>query len=331
MERRPETRFEESNAYHYSDFELLMKIAGDDACMQACLKVITSTCLAHGIGIECESGKATEKFTAFVQRHYILFCEDAVRSMFTCGFVPWRLRKLDNGAFIPETIPLGTFVWSAESNGNKSKSGRKRARNSTEALSYKIRFIESLGMKEEDVEIYTYIKPMGLHAPSSLRSPLSSVVEKFRLICRSLARIEYADEWNTQAKMICSYASSQSTYTMNEGNPIIHDWSVPQNRDGLISDNNLPVEMEQNVYIRQAVTEKVVEDKDAMHAPMVSSFVCHALALPSVLTLRGRCIHCPRIPSWNPCLLCKVPSTCHNYKTPWREVLPISWGYPLKL
>jgi hypothetical protein len=144
------------------------------------MKVVSSTCLAHGIEIKSESGKPAEKFEAFVQRHYTGFCEDAIRCMFTCGFVPWRLRKLDSGAWIPETIPLGTFVWSAERN---TAGPTKRKRHSTEALSYKIRFVQGLGIKEDDVAIYSYVKPMGLYA-ASLQSPLSGIVGQCKLISR---------------------------------------------------------------------------------------------------------------------------------------------------
>jgi hypothetical protein len=289
---RPVERFNASSQYNCSDFEILMKIASEDPTMQACLKVIASTCLAHGIDVECETGQATKKFAAFVQRHYVNFCENAIRCMFTCGFVPWRLRRLESGALIPETIPLGTFVWSAEKNAvaNRSKTAsknimsiienppkRQRKRpHSTEALAYKIRFVESLGIMEDEVEMYTYVQPMGLHH-ASLQSPIGGIVSQYRLIAGCLARVEYADEWNTQAKFVCSYASTNSMYAMNEGNPITNDWCVPQNRDGLISDNNLPTEMEQNVYVRDAVMERVMEMKNTSHDPTVS------LSSPSLL------------------------------------------------
>jgi hypothetical protein len=255
--------------------------------VQACLKVITSTCLAHGIEMTCETGKVTDNFSIFVQRYYKQFCEDAIRCMFTCGFVPWRLRKLDSGAWIPEAIPLGTFVWTVERNAdhNRSESNNlsknmwnvenakrpfKRGRFSTAALSYKIRFIESLGIKEEDVNIYAYVQPMGNHS-SFLQSPLAGIVAQYKLILQCLARSEHADEWNTQAKMVCSYHSQANIYSMNEGAPITNDWSVPQNRNGALSDNNLPTEMEQNVYMRDAITEEVVASKKAVHVPTVST------------------------------------------------------------
>lgn len=40
--------------------------------------------------------------------------------MFTCGFVPWRLRRIDSGDIVPEVLPLGTFTWSVEVNKRNS-------------------------------------------------------------------------------------------------------------------------------------------------------------------------------------------------------------------
>jgi hypothetical protein len=264
-------KFDASSSYHYTDFEILLKISTEDAIMQACLKTIMSTCLSHGIEVEYKTGKATDEYIGFVQRHYVEFCENAIRCMFTCGFVPWRLRKIENGALVPEVIPLGTFAWSVESNRSSGgeRVGNKR-KYSTEALSYRIRFLHSIGVDEKDVHIYNYRQPMGMR-PSDLQSPLSGIVENYRHYFKCLARSEYADEWNTQAKMVCAYTSTNSMYTMNEGNPITNDWSVPQNRDGMFSEKNIPTEMEQNIYVRDAITERVVDSKDVVHNPTVYS------------------------------------------------------------
>jgi hypothetical protein len=168
--------FSDNLSYNYTDFEILLKIVSEDACMQACLKVISSTCMAHGIEIECPTGKATPEYTAFVQRHYVAFCEDAIRCMFTCGFVPWRTRKLANGAVVPETIPLGTFVWSTEANHirNLDTSARKKRKTSSTTLSYDIRFVMGLGYPESNVRIYEYLQPMGnvaTNPPSRVSCP----------------------------------------------------------------------------------------------------------------------------------------------------------------
>jgi hypothetical protein len=234
--------------------------------------VIASTCLANGLELESTSGQATEQFKVFAQRYYVGFCEDALRCMFTCGFVPWRLRKLESGALVPETIPLGTFIWETKAQETThsltSTRRRKKSRHSTEALSYRIEFIKSLGIREEDVEIYSYVRAMSLSS-TTLQTPLSGIVRQYKMIERSLARVEYADEWNSHAKMVCSYSASSNMYNMNEGNPIINDWTVPEHSNFATSDDNMPIDVEQNVYVRDAITEKVISSKHALHVPTV--------------------------------------------------------------
>lgn len=166
---------------------------------------------------------------------------------------------------VPEIIPIGTFIWFAE---HTPKLGP--------GLHYRIKFIESIGVKEDDVKIYSYISPSSdrvwnKEGHSSIQTPLGHIVDDYRYILNGIARREHADEWNTQAKMVCSYSNTQNIYSMSEGNPITNDWSVPQNRGGHGSDLNLPSEMEQNVYVRDSVTEKVVSSKNTMHIPTVYS------------------------------------------------------------
>lgn len=81
------------DVYEYSDFEILMRIATQHPATQNCLKVVCSTCLAHGIQVDGTTTSTTDEFQDFIDTNYIRFCEDAIRCMFVCGFVPWILRK----------------------------------------------------------------------------------------------------------------------------------------------------------------------------------------------------------------------------------------------
>jgi hypothetical protein len=95
--------------------------------IQSCLKIIQSTCLAQGLELRVAGGgTASKKFQDHLDNHYVRFCEQAIRSMFACGFVPWRLRKLSSGDPVPEVIPMGLFMWSTE-----TLSERERSREST--------------------------------------------------------------------------------------------------------------------------------------------------------------------------------------------------------
>jgi hypothetical protein len=54
-----------------------------------------------------------------------------------------------------------------------------------------------------------------------------------------------------------------------QGNPITNDWVAPQNRLGLTTDTNLPAEIEQNAYARDAVLETIVASKRDRHRPTI--------------------------------------------------------------
>lgn len=301
-----------------------------------------------------------------MDRFYINFCEQAIRCMFVCGFVPWRLRRLSTGDPVPEVLPLGMFTWSVETlaeremsssaggargdrgystnsyrsaghnnnnNGQRQtvavgagqhrptqqqqkkkqgdggeedeKSGaKKRSRDEeekekdppaihlrqkralqrqrapvddeyTKILRYRIHFTQNCGIEEADVEIFEYIQPnkdVTLNSPlySTVSSPLAHIIHDYRAMRRAMIQREYADTWNTQAKMVCSYTSDKNQWNISEGNPITGDsWTMPQNRLGLTTDTNLPIEIEQNAYARDAVMETITSSKHERHKPVV--------------------------------------------------------------
>lgn len=80
----------------------------------------------------------------------------------------------------------------------------------TKMLRYGISFTENCNVLEEDVEIYEYLAPTNSITRYSLLygtvpSPLSHILIDYRNIRTALIRQAYADSYNTQAKLICSY------------------------------------------------------------------------------------------------------------------------------
>lgn len=219
--------------------------------------------------------------------------------MYATGFVPWRLRRLATGDPVPEVIPLGLFTWGVETLSCR-EGAHERARNSyegrscahtrqmralkrqrlpkddkeTKLLSYAIQLTENCGVYEEEIEMYEFMAPTNNVMYSSLMyrsisSPMAHLLVDYRNLRHTTIRRGYADAWNTQAKMICSYQSAKNLYGVSEGNPITNDWAVPQNRLGLTTDTNLPTEMEQNAYARDSIMETLVSSKLSQHKPMV--------------------------------------------------------------
>jgi hypothetical protein len=145
----------------------------------------------------------------------------------------------------------------------------------TKVLRYCISFTENCGVSEDDVEMYEYIAPTNSITRLSVLygtvpTPLSHLLIDYRNIRTTQIRQAYADSYNTQAKLICSYNAVKNMYNLSEGNPILNSegWG-PQQRLGLNTDSNLPSEIEANAYTRDAVAENLMSTKPAEHKPLI--------------------------------------------------------------
>lgn len=79
---------------------------------------------------------------------------------------------------------------------------------------YKIEFTENCGILENEVEIYEYMQPSNSITRMSVLygtvpSPLAHLLIDYRNMRQAQIRQSYADAYNTHAKFICSYNSSQ--------------------------------------------------------------------------------------------------------------------------
>lgn len=154
--------------------------------------------------------------------------------------------------------------------------------NSTKLLRYRIDFVENCGIMEEEVEIYEYIQPNNNITRMSVLygtvpSPLAHLLVDYRNIRQAQIRQSFADAYNTQAKFICSYAANKgSKYADDaservqfpENSSLIGAWN-PQQRSGLLNDNNLPQEQESNAFARDFLTQQIVDSKLTDHKPTV--------------------------------------------------------------
>ena len=129
---------------------------------------------------------------------------------------------------------------------------------------------------QAQVEVYEYTQPTNNVTYNSMLyattpSPMAHVIVDYRILRQAQIRQAHADAWNTEAKLICSFHTQKNAYTVNEGNPITNDWTVPQNRLGVMSDINMPTELESNVYARDAVAETCIGAKKSQHKPVIYS------------------------------------------------------------
>ena len=66
-------------------FHLLLELSNQEPTMQACFKIIESTCLARGIDMEIAGRPPSPEFRNFICRYYTPFVENAIRCE-TCMF-----------------------------------------------------------------------------------------------------------------------------------------------------------------------------------------------------------------------------------------------------
>jgi hypothetical protein len=147
----------------------------------------------------------------------------------------------------------------------------------TKMLRYGISFTENCNVLDDEVEIYEFSSPTNSITRFSLLygtvpTPLSHLLIDYRNIRTTQIRQAYADAYNTQAKLICTYNAPKNIYSVSEGTPILNGegWA-PQQRLGMHTDTNLPSEIESNAYTRDAVAETVIGSKSVEHSPVVYS------------------------------------------------------------
>jgi hypothetical protein len=281
-----------------SSFAILMELVTQEPTLLGCLRILQSTCLAQGIRCTIKGQPASPQFAEFVSLHYSVFCENAIRCMYMCGFVPWRLRKIPGGDVIPEVLPIGSFHWSISANPKnvkardktqkkneslqqRQKRGLSNQRNpvhmdDTATLAYQMTFVHGMPFTQDDIEVYEHSQPhynvscASVLAPT-IPSPLSHIIVDYRILRQAQIRHSSADAWNTQAKLLCSYQPPSDLYRINEGQSITKDWDYPQNRNNMESDANLPTDMEYNVHARDNIMENIVDAKPTDHTPLIYS------------------------------------------------------------
>lgn len=345
-----------------NSLQLLIEIMTQNPMVISCLKIVQAACLSQGVTCKINGKSLSKKFAQHVETYYTRFCEQCIRSIFMCGFVPWRLRKLETGDCVPEVLPLGSFTWSVITNTaearNKRHTKRKKTTDGTnddkqakiandktdkkpekgketkedeptakdprdfgdkkknmkqpsamyqrqqralkrqadaldaddsKSLRYEIRIVASIGVLDKEVEIYEYTQPVFQTRSTQLTTPMYSILSQYRSLKNTRLMHDHAENWNVQAKLACSYTVPKDVYSLQEGNPILNDWTQPQNRMGMATDTNLPVEIEDNVYLRDAITERVVNSKSSFHNPIVYSLPKNTVlqAVPKLEPIRN--------------------------------------------
>lgn len=281
----------------------LLELAMYEPTIQFCFSTIQSMTLCRDIKCRIKGRECTKDFQDFLNKHYFSFLLNAIRCMFTCGFVPVYFRKLKTGDVVPDCLPLGTFRWKIVPNKlRKDKKGEandntginmedtsdqqdqekeyipKFVPNNDEdskLLRYEIDIISG-NLARKNVYIYEYTQPNFNVASSSVfysmvSSPLCGILYDYKNLREAKARRAYADQWNCKAHLLFT----------------THETKVPTDEpkeNYLLSHMTLPsVRLEHEMFVRQLmgkeaseqnkismeIENEFLDDQTSMHVPSV--------------------------------------------------------------
>jgi hypothetical protein len=205
-----------TDEYHES-FCLLLELVNQEPTLAQAFRIIESKILHGVLQLRVNNIAASPAFLEFATAHYIPFCKQAIRAMFTYGFVPWHFRHIRSGDIIPEVLPAGTFTWSIIQ-GTTANTTCDYGDDASKTLLYDIKLSNTgNNVKREDVFIYESTAPtwniaQGSRVSSSYPSPLSHLIPDYKNLRVALKNSAYADAWNSHAHII----TKQQTKTSNQ-------------------------------------------------------------------------------------------------------------------
>ena len=186
---------------------LLLELLTSEPFMQECLQMIENICLSRELDFTMpDGGAATGKFKAFINRHYPRFLKNAIRQAHGLGFVVWCVRRLPSGDKIPEVLPLGTFTWTVEMDPTNQST-----------LRYRIQ----LTVKEVPFHVTEWVQPNfnvneGSILHATVQTPLSHLIEEYRILRETIRRYHHADAWNTTARIVVSSDPKQFNHEASQ-------------------------------------------------------------------------------------------------------------------
>jgi hypothetical protein len=270
---------------------LLLELVTSEPTVLQCFKIIESTCLSQGIFCRLKGKEVSKPFQRFIDDHYTSFCKNAIKAMFTYGFVPWRIRRLSRGDEIPEVLPPGTFAWHTEvgpeeqernPRGFQMRRPRKKRQgegglqvvddDSSRLVVYRITPTAG-GVREEDVSIYISTPPaldvsVNSNLYATVPSPLAYLLTDYKNLREAQKRRSHADAWNTTARLVSTFRPN----LRNEDNPsqylmdFVHEdhYAAPA-----IGDVFYPNFQAHNVWQRENVMRRQVMQSPSNHHPEV--------------------------------------------------------------
>ena len=179
-------RYTSSAAETATDGVLLLQY---EPFVQQCLRVVESTCFAQDIVCSVRGQAVGDAFKCHIRDHYMPFCQRALRLMYFCGFVPWRIRTLPSGDKVPEALPLGSFEW------NVRAADRDECR-AKPLLRYEVTSC-TCGVPLDEVIVHEMTPPAYTRALHECTAPMAFVVKAYREYTLACERQEVTPQHRT--------------------------------------------------------------------------------------------------------------------------------------
>lgn len=199
-----------SSSQRASDFaesyHLLLELLTSEPFLQECLQIIENTCLCRDLEFTIGDSRPAKRFQAFINRHWLPFLRCAIRQQHGLGFVVWTVRTLRTGEKVPEVLPLGTFTWVVEPEKTNRSSLKYRVELNIEAVPFHITEWVQPNMNVNEGSI--------LHA--TVQTPLSHLVEEYKILRETMKRHHHADAWNTTARIVVSNDPKEFNHAAHE-------------------------------------------------------------------------------------------------------------------
>jgi hypothetical protein len=198
---RGRLRTQDVNESYY----LLLELCYCEPILQQAFSIIDNVCLAHGVTAKENGRRLSAEFQHHLDLHWVSFLSASIRASHVYGFVPWRVRKLESGAEVPEVLPAGTFRWSVEVPPEKEERGS----NTDAMLMYVVRL--NPGQRDEkNIHITEWCQPNFMINETSVMyatvpSPMSFIIESYKHMQAAIKRQAHADAWNCTARIPVSH------------------------------------------------------------------------------------------------------------------------------
>lgn len=287
-------------------FWALLELSLYEPTVQFCFSTLQSMSLCRDIKCRIKGVECKKEFKDFLNLHYFPFLLNAIRCMFTCGFVPVRFRRLKSGDVVPECLPMGSFRWKivpnklkkdapGKSNGTESSilqgqgNGEEdgdeekdyipkfvpKEDDESKLLKYEIDVVTG-NLSRKNVYVYEYVQPSFNVASSSIfysmvSSPLCGILQDYKNLREAKARRAYADQWNCKAHLLFTTKETKVPTDEPKENYLLSHMTLPSVRleHEMFVRQLMGREADQNNKISNQIESEFIDDRTSIHVPSV--------------------------------------------------------------